>query len=74
MLFDVASLGGSAMSDDKTKAGGSDRTRINVHESYELRDWSKKLGVTPEELKAAVSSVGTSAKDVEAYLKKKQQK
>ena len=60
------------MSDDKTKSGGNDRTRINIHESYELRDWSKKLGVTPEELKSVVARVGTSAKDVEADLKKKQ--
>lgn len=35
------------MSDDKTKSGGTDRTRINVNESYELRDWSKKFNVTP---------------------------
>ena len=59
------------MSDDKSKPGGSDRTRINVNESYELRDWSNKFKVTPDELKAAVKSVGTSAKDVEEYLKKK---
>ena len=58
------------MSDDRTKAHGSDRTRINVHESYELRDWSKKFGVTPDELEAAVNRVGTSAKEVEAHLKK----
>jgi Protein of unknown function (DUF3606) len=58
------------MSDDKTKPGGSDRTRINVNESYELRDWSKKFNVSPEELKAAVKSVGTSAKDVEKHLQK----
>lgn len=59
------------MSDEKSKPGGSDRTRINVNESYELRDWSNKFKVTPEELKAAVKSVGTSAKDVEEHLKKK---
>ena len=58
------------MSDDKSKRGGSDRTHINVHEDYELRDWSKKFKVTPDELKAAVKAVGTVATDVEAYLKK----
>ncbi|WP_431101244.1 DUF3606 domain-containing protein [Roseateles noduli] len=57
------------MSDDKSKSGGQDRTRINVNEDYELRDWSKKFGVTPEELKRAVNAVGTSAADVEAHLK-----
>ena len=57
------------MSDDKTKSGGQDRSRINVHEPYELRDWSEKFSVTPDELKAAVAAVGTSATEVEAHLK-----
>jgi hypothetical protein len=39
------------MSDDKTNRGSQDGSRINIHEEYELRDWSKRLGVTPEELK-----------------------
>ena len=58
------------MSDNTSKPGGSDRTHVNVHEDYELRDWSKKFNVTPDQLKAAVKAVGTSAKDVEAHLKK----
>ena len=33
------------MADDKTKSGGSDRTRINVNEDYELRDWASKFSV-----------------------------
>ena len=32
------------MSDDKAKSGGQDRSRINVNQTYELRDWSKKFG------------------------------
>jgi hypothetical protein len=42
------------MADDKSKRGGQDRDPINVNEDYELRNWSKKFGVTPEELKKAV--------------------
>lgn len=57
------------MADDKTLSGGQDRTRINVHEDYELRDWSRKFGVTPEQLKAAVQAVGTSAEAIENHLK-----
>lgn len=57
------------MSDDKTKPGGQDRTRINVNEDYELRDWSKKFNVSPDQLKAAVQAVGTSAAAVEQHLK-----
>jgi hypothetical protein len=59
------------MADDKSKPGGQDRTRINVNEDYELRDWSKKLKVTPEQLKAAVKAVGTSAEAVEKHLQGK---
>ncbi|MEO7337330.1 MAG: DUF3606 domain-containing protein [Caldimonas sp.] len=57
------------MSDDRTKASGQDRTRINVNEDYEVRDWSKKFGVTGEQLKAAVKAVGDKASAVEAHLK-----
>ena len=56
------------MADDKTRSGGQDRTRINVHEAYELRDWAEKFGVSADELQAAVAAVGTQASDVEAYL------
>ena len=57
------------MSDDKTKAQGQDRERINVHEDYELRDWSKSMGVSQEELKKAVAAVGDRAEKVREYLK-----
>jgi hypothetical protein len=57
------------MSDDKTKTGGQDRSRISLSEDYEVRDWAKKFGVTPEELRAAVKAVGSEASAVEAHLK-----
>lgn len=57
------------MADDKSKSGGQDRTRINVNQEFELRDWSKKFGVTPDKLKEAVQAVGTNAVDVEKHLK-----
>ncbi len=57
------------MSDDKTKTTQADRIRINVNENYELRDWSRKFGVTEEQLKAAVQKVGPMAADVERELK-----
>jgi hypothetical protein len=59
------------MSDDRSKSQGQDRQRINVHQDYELRDWSRKFGVTPQELKRAVAKVGDRAKDVERELKAK---
>jgi len=58
------------MSDSTQNRAGQDRTRINVNQDYELRDWSKKFAVSPDELKKAVASVGDRAKDVEAHLKR----
>jgi hypothetical protein len=36
------------MADDLSKRGSQDRSRINVHEDYEVRYWSKKFGVFPD--------------------------
>ena len=58
------------MADDKTSRGPADRTRVNTHEDYEVKYWSKKFGVTPEELRAAVKAVGPVAEDVARYLGK----
>lgn len=57
------------MADDKTVRGGQDRQRIDIHENYEVRDWARKLGVTPEALKAAVKAVGDRADEVEKHLR-----
>lgn len=57
------------MSDDTTKSGGQDRQRINVNQDYELRDWAKSLGVTPEEVKKAVAAVGDRADKVREHLR-----
>jgi len=57
------------MADDKTNSHGQDRERINIHQDYELRDWSKSLGVTPERLKEAVQAVGDRAEKVREYLR-----
>ena len=59
------------MADDKTKRGPQDASRINVHEKYEVEYWTKKFGVTEEQLKAAVAKVGVMAKAVEAELKRR---
>lgn len=56
--------------DSKEKIGSPDRERINVNEDYELQYWSKELGITRDELIAAVKAAGTSVKDVKAYLNK----
>jgi hypothetical protein len=59
----------TSMADDKTQRGGQDRSRINVNQDYELRDWAKKFGVSADEVKKAVQAVGDRADQVEAHLK-----
>ena len=61
------------MSDDKTRAHGQDRERINVNQDYELRDWAKSLNTTPERIKEAVQAVGDRAEKVREYLKDRPQ-
>jgi hypothetical protein len=56
------------MTDSKKNIGKPDRNRISLSEDYEVQDWSKKFGVSAEELKKAVKKVGSNAKDVEAYF------
>jgi hypothetical protein len=56
--------------DNRHNTGIPDRDRVNIQENYEVEYWSNKFGVTPEQLKEAVAAVGTSATNVENYLKK----
>lgn len=58
----------TTMPDDPTKRGKADRDRINVNEAYELRDWSRSLGCTEQQLKDAVKKVGVMVADVKRYL------
>jgi hypothetical protein len=58
------------MADNLENRGPADRTRINVHEAHELTYWTKALGVSAEQLKAAVAKVGVMAKDVRQHLGK----
>jgi Protein of unknown function (DUF3606) len=58
------------MADDRSKAGPADRERINIQERYELEYWSRKFGVTPDQLKEAVAKAGVMVKDVARQLGK----
>lgn len=58
------------MSDDKTKTGAPDRTRINVNEPYELAYWTKELGVSEKRLREAVAAAGVMVSAVRAHLRK----
>ncbi|MFC5440112.1 MULTISPECIES: DUF3606 domain-containing protein [unclassified Rhodanobacter] len=58
------------MSDDKTLRTPADAQRVNVGEDYEVRYWTNKWNVTPQQLRAAVDKVGVMADDVERELRR----
>lgn len=58
------------MADDLKNTGKQDDIRINVNQSWELKRWSEKLGVSEEKLRQAVKAVGPMVKDVKKYLGK----
>jgi hypothetical protein len=58
------------MADDLKGRGARDRSRVNMHEEYEVRYWVEKWGVTKERLGQAVQKVGASAEAVARELGK----
>jgi hypothetical protein len=58
------------MSDDKNNRGSPDRDRIDMSDADEVRNWTKTLGVSKEELERAVQAAGNSADKVRAHLGK----
>jgi hypothetical protein len=59
-----------AMSDNLSKRGQPDRSKIAMNEAFEIRYWIKHLGVSKEELQRAVDKVGNSATAVKKELEK----
>lgn len=55
------------MSDDPTKTG-QDRQLISLEQPHEVRDWSRSMKCSEDELRQAVKVVGHSADAVRAYL------
>jgi 3-oxoacyl-[acyl-carrier-protein] synthase III len=58
------------MGDSKIHRGQPDRRLINMHEDFEVKYWTKHLGITREELQAAVDKVGNAAAAVRKQLGK----
>lgn len=57
------------MSDDVKQTGSRDDQRIDVNQDYELTYWSKKFGVTRDQLREAVAKAGPMVKNVERVLR-----
>jgi hypothetical protein len=56
------------MSDNLQHRGQQDRSRINVHEKWELDYWTRQLGVSEQKLIEAVSAAGPSVNKVKEHL------
>ena len=56
------------MTDDRSHRSGGDRERIDIHEPWACRYWSRRFGVRPKVLKHAIREVGDRPGDVEHYL------
>ena len=57
------------MPNESTGTGSAESQQIDIHSEQDLREWSRKLDVSPEQLKDAVQAVGRRATDVEDHLK-----
>jgi hypothetical protein len=58
------------MSDDKSKRGPQDSSRINMGEDYEVEYWTSKFGVSKDRLQVAVDRAGVGADAVARELGK----
>jgi hypothetical protein len=58
------------MSDDKTKRGPQDSSRINMNEDYEVEYWTSRFGVSKERLQSAVDRAGVGVDAVAKELGK----
>ena len=56
------------MTDDLTDRGPAERSRISLTEPWEVRYWTKALGVTEERLRVVVELAGPVADDVREFL------
>ena len=57
------------MPNDMSNRAPSDRNRINMEEVWEVRWWCTQFGVTEDELRKAVDTVGPTPAEVELHLK-----
>ena len=58
------------MADDTKIRGSQDRSRVNMAEDYEVGYWTKKWGVSREQLAAAAEKAGPMAVDIARELGK----
>jgi hypothetical protein len=57
------------MSDNKDLRQSPDNRRIDLNDRNELRNWTKSLNVSEDQLRRAVETVGSSADKVREHLR-----
>jgi hypothetical protein len=56
------------MADDRNLRDERDRSRVAGNENYEVRYIAQKLGVSEDEVRAAIEKVGNDRQKIETYL------
>jgi hypothetical protein len=64
------SQGAIRMVDDLIESKPGDSNRVVLHQQREVSYWSQVFGVTPEQLRQAVHTVGNSAHAVREYFER----
>jgi len=54
------------MTDDKTKVGEPDRSRVSGDQDYEVRYLAEKHGLCPEQVRKLIARVGNDREKLEA--------
>lgn len=57
------------MADDKTIRDERDRSKVDVHENYEMAYLEEKFGINRDEVIAAIAAVGNNREKIEEYLR-----
>jgi hypothetical protein len=58
------------MAQDKQAVQGADDQRIDTTKPFEVRSWAEELGVSVEELHAAIAAAGTNVEAVRQHLQR----
>ena len=61
------------MADDKSMVGGPDRSRVAAEEDYEVQDFARRHGLTPDEVRQMIARVGNSRDALEQEVMRRKQ-
>jgi hypothetical protein len=58
------------MSDNKTKRGGGDRSRVAAGQGYEVRYFARKHGISKEQAEQLIGRIGNDREKLNAATEK----